>query len=128
MIQNLAVRMIKRVVLISTFIQLLIDIADPHPDLSSVTITVDQVNNILQKLDVNKSRGPDDISPILLKCVSHYLSPSLFSFFNRSLRDGVRYCGMIGCRRMFALCRKVKETRIVLLTIDRYFFGLLSVK
>ena len=29
------------------------DVADPH--LSSVTITVDQVTNILQKLDVNKS-------------------------------------------------------------------------
>ena len=64
------------------------DVADSHPDLSSVTITVDQVKNILQKLDVNKSCGPDDISPILLKCFSQYLSPSLSSLFNRSLRDG----------------------------------------
>ena len=47
------------------------------------------MNNILQKLDVNKSCGPDDISPILFKCFSHYLSPSLCSLFNRSLRDGV---------------------------------------
>ena len=31
------------------------DVTDPHPDLCSVTITVNQVNNILQKLDVNKS-------------------------------------------------------------------------
>ena len=48
------------------------DVADPHPDLCSVTVTVDQVNNILQKLDVNKSCGSDDITPILLKCFSHY--------------------------------------------------------
>ena len=65
------------------------NVADSHPDLSSVKITVDQMNNILQKLDVNKSCGPDDISPILLKCFPHYLSPSLCSLFDRSLRDGV---------------------------------------
>ena len=47
------------------------------------------MNNILQKLDVNKSCGHDDISPILLKCFPQYLSPSLCSLFNRSLRGGV---------------------------------------
>ena len=61
-----------------------------HPDLSSVTITVDQVNNILQKLDVNKLCCLDGISPIFLKCFSHYLSPSSCSLFNRSLRDDVQ--------------------------------------
>ena len=57
------------------------NVADPRPDLISATITVDQVNDIVQKLDVNKSCGTDDISPILLKCFPHYLSPSLCYLF-----------------------------------------------
>ena len=52
---------------------------DPHPDLNS---------SILQKLNVNKSCSPDDVSPIILKCFYSYLAPSLCSLFNRSLRDG----------------------------------------
>ena len=50
MVQNLAVRVIKRVAII-TFI----------PYICSVKILVDQVITYKQKMDVNKSSGPDDI-------------------------------------------------------------------
>ena len=61
---------------------------DPHQDLNSIILTELEVTGILQKLNVNKSCGPDDVSPVILKCFSSYLAPSLCSLFNRSLRDG----------------------------------------
>ena len=62
---------------------------DPHPDLNSIIVTELEVTVILQKPNVNKSCGPDDVSPVILKCFSSYLAPSLCSLFNRSLRDGI---------------------------------------
>ena len=61
---------------------------DPHPDLNSIIVTELEVTGILQKRNVNKSCDPDDVSPVILKCFSSYLAPSLCSLFNRSLRDG----------------------------------------
>ena len=44
---------------------------------------------MLQKVIANKSSGPDNLSPIILKCFSNYFAPSIISFINRSLTEGV---------------------------------------
>ena len=61
---------------------------DPHPDINSIIGAELKVTGILQKLKVNKSCGPDDVPPVILKCSSSYLAPLLCSLFNKSLRDG----------------------------------------
>ena len=43
---------------------------DPHQDLNYIIVTELEVTGILQKLNVNKSCGPDDVSPVILKCFS----------------------------------------------------------
>ena len=44
---------------------------------------------MLQKVNANKSSGPNNLSPIILKCFSNYLAPSIDSLINRSLSEGV---------------------------------------
>ena len=44
---------------------------------------------MLQKVDANKSSGPDNLSPIILECFSNYLAPSITSLIHRSLSEGV---------------------------------------
>ena len=47
-----------------------------------------QVQELLQKLDPNKSPGPDKIHPKLLKELAEQLSDPLTNFFNSSFRNG----------------------------------------
>ena len=61
---------------------------DPHQDLNSIIVTELEVTGIVPELNVNKSCGPDDVSPVILNCFSSYSAPSPCSFFIRSLRDG----------------------------------------
>ena len=53
-----------------------------------IQITEDMVFKELDKLNANKSPGPDGIHPFILKNVSKELSVPLNSIFNQSLREG----------------------------------------
>ncbi|MCG7869883.1 MAG: hypothetical protein JAY74_26365 [Candidatus Thiodiazotropha taylori] len=56
-----------------------------HPLLNSITITNQEVLDVLQSLNVSKSCGPDLINPRLLKEGAHYLKIPLTYIFNSSL-------------------------------------------
>ena len=56
--------------------------------LQSIFITSQEVKNVLVNLDINKSCGPDLISPRLLKQGSCALAVPLSILFNRSLYQG----------------------------------------
>ena len=56
-----------------------------NPDLGFISVTEKDVLKVLQKVNANKSSGPDNLSPIILKCFSNYLAPSITSLINRSL-------------------------------------------
>ena len=51
--------------------------------ISPIEVTSPGVVNLLTKLNVNKSTGPDGISPYILKETAHELSPLLTYLFNR---------------------------------------------
>ena len=46
-----------------------------NPDLGFISVTEKDVLNVLQSVSANKSSGPDNLSPIILKCFSNYLAP-----------------------------------------------------
>ena len=48
-------------------------------------MTVEEVTNYLNALDITKASGPDEIPARLLKTCSNEIAPSLCSLFNRSL-------------------------------------------
>ena len=54
--------------------------------LSSMCFNDFDVFKILSKLDVNKSCGPDNVSPYVLKMCAQQITPSLTIFFNLSMR------------------------------------------
>ena len=56
--------------------------------LSDLVISEENVHKILQKLDVNKSAGPDGITTRLLKECSEYLVVPLTMIFRQSLETG----------------------------------------
>ena len=62
----------------------------PHMDhsLESITITTQDVSDVLQHLDITKACGPDSISPRLLKEGCHILAHPYSIIFNRSLEQG----------------------------------------
>ena len=57
-------------------------------NLSSISITIQDVKDVLRNLNVNKECGPDLISPRLLKEGAIILSWPLSIIFNRSLEQG----------------------------------------
>ena len=57
-------------------------------ELSSITVSVEEVVNNLRSLDVTKTHGPDGIHPRLLKECSEQIGPSLCALFNHSLNCG----------------------------------------
>lgn len=59
-----------------------------YPDIPPIEVTSPGVVKLLSGLNVNKSTGPDDISPYILKETAHQLSPLLTYLFNRSLVTG----------------------------------------
>jgi hypothetical protein len=63
----------------------LLDHPPPEILLSELTVTVEDVTNYLNALDITKASGPDEISARLLKTCSNEIAPSLCSLFNRSL-------------------------------------------
>ena len=56
--------------------------------LASISITIQDVKDVLRNLNVNKASGPDLISPHLLKEGAIILSWPLSIIFNRSLEQG----------------------------------------
>ena len=60
---------------------------DSH--LSSITVTYDEVFYQLSKLQSNKSEGPDQCHPFILKSISEGIVIPLTCLFNKSLEEGV---------------------------------------
>ncbi|MEW8542639.1 MAG: reverse transcriptase family protein, partial [Candidatus Thiodiazotropha sp.] len=58
-----------------------------HPLLNSITITNQEVLDVLHSLNISKSCGPDLINPRLLKEGAQYLQIPLTYIFNSSLRQ-----------------------------------------
>ena len=57
-------------------------------ELSEITVSKEEVISYLRKLDVNKSHGPDEIHPRLLKVCCEQIGRSLCALFNHSLNCG----------------------------------------
>ena len=57
-------------------------------ELSEITVSAEEVIRYLRNLDVNKSYGPDEIYPRLLKVCCEQIGPSLCALFNHSLNCG----------------------------------------
>jgi hypothetical protein len=58
-------------------------------ELHTITVTTDDVLKILSALKVNKSSGPDGISPFILKQTRYSIAEPLARLFNYSLTNGV---------------------------------------
>ena len=61
---------------------------DTNNELNSITISEQEVKDVLDNLNVTKACGPDLISPRLLKIGASMLSKPLATVFNRSLLQG----------------------------------------
>ena len=60
----------------------------PYPPISNIDITVNGVRNLLDKCDVNKSPGPDNIHGTFLKHTASEIAPLLTHLFQQSLDTG----------------------------------------
>ena len=61
---------------------------DNAPVITDLTLTVDEVQSVLEKLDTTKATGPDDIPARLLRETAAVIAQSLCCLFNKSLRAG----------------------------------------
>ena len=57
-------------------------------DLSAVNFSTQEANTLLNKLDVHKAYGTDNLSPHILKQCASHLSPSLAILFTLSMKTG----------------------------------------
>ena len=57
-------------------------------EICNVECTEEEIETYLKKLKVNKSPGPDTISPQILKECASQLAPSLAKLFNKSFFSG----------------------------------------
>ena len=62
--------------------------APDAPTLENITTTEQEVLNILNSLDGNKSTGPDEIPVKLLKLIALLIAKPLSELFNKSLAEG----------------------------------------
>ena len=60
----------------------------PYPDIDELRITSDGVQKLLENLNPNKSMGPDQIHPRVLKQLATAVAPILTVIFNKSLHSG----------------------------------------
>lgn len=65
---------------------------NPIPEIGPVQITQQEVLNELNNLNSNKSTGPDNIPPKLLKLTALLICEPLSKLFNKSLQVGVFPC------------------------------------
>ena len=56
--------------------------------LTDITITTEMVKKKLDKLRTDKSPGPDEVHPLILKQLSHVLAEPLTIIYNNSLQSG----------------------------------------
>ena len=59
-----------------------------HENLSSISLTPDEVETTLKSLPVGKATGPDEISNRMLKEISREIAAPITDFFNYSLNTG----------------------------------------
>ena len=60
-----------------------------EPVMTDLTLTVEEVQAVLENFDSTKATGPDNIPARLLKETAPIISPSLCMLFNKSLDEGV---------------------------------------
>ena len=60
----------------------------PYPDIQSLKFNVSDVSKILSALEIQKSSGPDNLPPRLLKTAVHEIAPILTLIFNASMHQG----------------------------------------
>ena len=60
-----------------------------EPVLTDLTLTVEEVQAVLENLESTKATGPDNIPARLLKGTAPIISSSLCMLFNKSLDEGV---------------------------------------
>ena len=60
----------------------------PYPDIDELRITSDGVQKLLENLNGNKSMGPDQIHPRVLKKLATAVAPILTVIFTKSLHSG----------------------------------------
>ena len=59
------------------------------PNLSTINLTVNEVQKQLEQLNYHKAQGPDKIPTIILKQKAQALAPSITNIFNSSLEQGI---------------------------------------
>ena len=60
----------------------------PYPDIQPLKFQVNDVAEILSTLEIQKSPGPDNLPPRLLKSAVHEIAPILTLIFNASFQQG----------------------------------------
>ena len=60
----------------------------PFPQIPSITVSVNEVVNLLQHLDPHKATGPDEIPAYFLKELSYEIALILTLIFQSSLHQG----------------------------------------
>lgn len=64
------------------------DIIDNCPELDITPFNADQIYDELTKINANKSKGPDNVHPIILKNCAVGLATPLQIIFNKSIQEG----------------------------------------
>ena len=59
-----------------------------YPSVSSITFSTQGIETILANLDPNKSSGPDNLHPYILKHCAHVMAPILKIIFTQSMSSG----------------------------------------
>jgi hypothetical protein len=59
-----------------------------YPTINNLNIHTKGVENLLQKLKVNKASGPDDLPAYILRETAVEIAPVLTAIFNQSLKCG----------------------------------------
>ncbi|KAK3520977.1 hypothetical protein QTP86_031267 [Hemibagrus guttatus] len=79
--------------------------ATPHPPpLTPLTIKEEEVNRLFKRLNTRKAKGPDSVSPSLLKHCANQLSPVFTNIFNT--------CHVPACFKTSAIVPVPKKTKI----------------
>ena len=64
-------------------------ISQPEVLITDLSVTKECVKEMLEKINVNKSTGPDDLNPMLLKELATCLAEPITILFNYTLNNGV---------------------------------------
>ena len=64
------------------------DLHNKFPVMADITISVNGITKLLQKLNPNKASGPDSMKPIVLKNLCKEIAPVLAVIFQKSLNTG----------------------------------------